>query len=1304
MSAFFDKFDAKARIGMWAALSAIALVAGWLILSRMASGPLSALMVAAILAAGGVSLQAEAWPSRPPAWANEFIEKWKKMRSRSTKSVAGKFAWNLGRSAIAGICMWLALSEFADVSGVLSKAMIFGFAFSAGFFGVGPSAWAGIVVFFLGHRLALMGLNVDFANPASRAALDRAWAGGGSMSWWWPIGMAAAAPIWILLAFVMKVLSKKLLDEMGEIRAAKEAKKKIDARRARLKQREEEEETDELIEARLAREAAERRVSSIARGKDGSLPQSDGAGGADDEDADEMSAVEKLMEEKNVGQLKRYITQAAALMQSEKDGLDTNTEARRSFDRVVQALDDSELARLRKGDLPGWETLEAYYNKLCGIEQTAMSGGDGDVVTIQREDAEAEGSRWSDDSVVPDVMDEMAAADAAHSPSAAVEEPDLSGGSEEAEEEDEPVGDILSEGNVPAPVHRRASDMNEIENMLASPKQKDSSFREGPDGTPEGEQELPTAGEINDALEGNGTVEENDVTDDPYSSIDRLGDNPDVISEDDDLDGFNEIEGDAAQPKVEADAELGEPVGSFDEPAEVPDEEDGSGDAEADEPTDDFDGLDDYLLEQDSADADADASFGPDGLIEDEEDEAGVETAGTAETASSPEVEEDADVNATAEPAVAGDVAGDETARVAAEDAAPEVEVVEAEAPAWEIKPALAAARIMMGKVDRDLVMKTIGMFKTAEEMGESVGLPAEEIESVFEAYQAKVDGAVEEKKLEAALDAEVLDGVRSGVAALEGMEWEADADLSKRAAVFIEAKEEEARAAEAKRLEEEERKRAEEEAERARLEEERRAEEEKKRREEEAAAQAEKEREEAEAEKARLAELEKDRMKFGIHLLSGQYGDELLSVGGDLFPDVETLATTLGVETYVVEKQFKTFEEKRIAKEKFDALYDAWKSQDLGLVLTLLDDTSDMEAYDDTENAIEDIKSWAESEKRRQEVAGLTEKVDKGNGPRGDDNQKKFIIKRCKTTDEQIDIIENQLPNALSIADSLAKARGAMGAAAPKSFLDEEDKAMMQAARLAAIVVAAERECKEYAMAFFPGDNGASGPKVWERIVKLAERSDGKAPKPTEDSSEGEAEAEAKPKFAQIAPAAHDGPKLRSFEELQKADVKAELAKIEVPVTHELDWYNREYRRKWASEFPDGFNGFQTNDEKGFFDVPVEGGVIRMRTMKSKMPVWAEHRPGHKAGDRVHLMEVEDGKAKFSTLDEAVFKNTVGGYFGGEEKILGVILVAPGISEEGIRTFDRMVKEVRGGPVIILNASLKEDDISAFLKRIKNA
>src|SRR3546814_9395013 len=68
-------------------------------------------------------------------------------------------------------------------------------------------------------------------------------------------------------------------------------------------------------------------------------------------------------------------------MNSGKIGSSADTQRRRAFDRVIEALSDSSLDHVRSSTWDGASDLLGYYNRLCGTVQEAMTGGDGEVVS-----------------------------------------------------------------------------------------------------------------------------------------------------------------------------------------------------------------------------------------------------------------------------------------------------------------------------------------------------------------------------------------------------------------------------------------------------------------------------------------------------------------------------------------------------------------------------------------------------------------------------------------------------------------------------------------------------------------------------------------------------------------------------------------------------------------------------------------------------------------------------------------------------------------------------------------------------------
>src|SRR3546814_18910209 len=71
--------------------------------------------------------------------------------------------------------------------------------------------------------------------------------------------------------------------------------------------------------------------------------------------------------------LRKYAAYARTVMNSEKIGISADTQSRREFDRVIEALSDSSLEHLRSSTWDGASDLLGYYNRLCGTVQYAMT-------------------------------------------------------------------------------------------------------------------------------------------------------------------------------------------------------------------------------------------------------------------------------------------------------------------------------------------------------------------------------------------------------------------------------------------------------------------------------------------------------------------------------------------------------------------------------------------------------------------------------------------------------------------------------------------------------------------------------------------------------------------------------------------------------------------------------------------------------------------------------------------------------------------------------------------------------------------
>lgn len=376
MGGLFSQFGPAQRVGFGLALFALSTLLSWLSLRFAVSGPWYGSSLTLFAAAASMTVGFSAWPDKLPAEVLVLKEKWDKAKARSTKSAQGRFVWNLGRSAMAGMIAYQVIP--VDINGGFMRfAFVAGFGISAGFFGARAMLWSGLLVFLIAHRTAVSGLNVDFSNPASREQLWIMWGQGASMSWWWAVGLGLCPLLWIGSSGLMVKLGNQISEELAERQAAAIAKKKIDARRERLRSQREAEASDPLSIASQETERAKKRASSVS-GKDIGIND---LSKSKDGDSKELRGVAKIEHDRNEILLRNYAAYARTVMNSEKIGISADTKSRRAFDRVIEALPDSSLAHLRSSSWDGASDLLGYYDRLCGTVHEAMTGGDGEIVS-----------------------------------------------------------------------------------------------------------------------------------------------------------------------------------------------------------------------------------------------------------------------------------------------------------------------------------------------------------------------------------------------------------------------------------------------------------------------------------------------------------------------------------------------------------------------------------------------------------------------------------------------------------------------------------------------------------------------------------------------------------------------------------------------------------------------------------------------------------------------------------------------------------------------------------------------------------
>src|SRR3546814_5439706 len=90
------------------------------------------------------------------------------------------------------------------------------------------------------------------------------WGQGASMSWWWAVGLGLCPLLWVGSSGLMVKLGRQISEEMAERQAAAIAKKKIDARRERLRSQRDADASDPVSLASQETERAKKRASSVS--------------------------------------------------------------------------------------------------------------------------------------------------------------------------------------------------------------------------------------------------------------------------------------------------------------------------------------------------------------------------------------------------------------------------------------------------------------------------------------------------------------------------------------------------------------------------------------------------------------------------------------------------------------------------------------------------------------------------------------------------------------------------------------------------------------------------------------------------------------------------------------------------------------------------------------------------------------------------------------------------------------------------------------------------------------------------------
>lgn len=1140
----------------------MALGFGWLVISRLALGPWPVILAAAMVAAVCVKGASGAWPSKLPAGLQSFAEKWDKGRSRSQKTVSGQLVWNLGRSVIAGFATYHALEAFSAVGGLVQAAIVFGFAISVGFFGLQAAIWAGIAVILAGHGLAMSKLQVDFSDPNSRSAMEIAWRRGANLSWWWAIGAAFAAPIWIGLSALLVHIGSRISDEIATRVAEASTKKKIEARRLRRREQIAQAAVDPVQSAVKAREDAQAKVDASARGENGSLPV-DGAAEQTghvqlaSEAAETPKGEQKVEQDKNKALLTRFIGFVQSIMHSEENDIDVTTPARRSFDRVVLALDDRQIDLLRSNVIEGSQLLVDYYNKLSGVEAIAISNGDGEIVTT---------------SAVPkDVLDEN---EKAHEDPdyetgfardhAGIQMPDR--GPDDVDDEDMP--DVLDQAE-PSPVYgRRAAAGLGAENaMLSETKAEESGIREGADGTPEGNDALPTR---DDAAE-------------EFASEDRFDSAASMDNDDD---------GDEPVPPVVA-----------------------AGNVNADHSDSGAKTADDAPDEQQSAESKA---------VSDEK-ASKIEEAATAATEGASEQ-------------LSG--VGDQELRD-------------------------AAGVILSGSYDRDFVIKTMEYFPAQSDLMTLLGMNEIVVGPAFGIYSKRVAGARLEVALEEFLEAGNADEVRRILAEIVNGEWPIDPGLNSRVEAWLEEQDRAAEGAESDRKAEETRK--------------------------------------AEEEAAKASKLASEQRKLATLIVVGAVDDDLLDLGDELFPNVETLAETLEVDVTHVEGPFSNFNKKRIAKKSIAALRAAWTDRDLLQVQKLLLSPEAFEAYPGYEEVLEGAKDWVRAEEESQRLLGLTDRVDESCDKADAATIRLFMRKQVKTTKEQAQLIDVEFPGALEVLMSFERVLAIQGDQASKAIRQERERAAAGAASLAKKILEGPETAKPYVLSFLDTKFLKDGEDAWGLVVRLAGVSD-----PLESSETEHAPESGDGSVTELNHVLEDEPAVLTSSDVQKLDPKAEISRMDFSSLKSAESYIRMFSLACQTYIGDDGADKPAMKREGLYFIMHLGksegdgaGKILIFASIERAPVWY-----HQETDTVYLVATKEENKVVAKNGQEFFENIRSMFAGdgGNDRVKGVVLMSPFLNKEGIKSFEPFIARFENDNLMLSNEHLPDNVFSDFVDRSKAA
>ena len=212
MDDFLKSLDWRIKAVLWIGCVAIAAMCAIASVRLAVEGPWWAVGLVAAVGAGLVSQEEKFWPKWPEKIQDKMIDKWRSVRSKSTKSAQGQLVWNLCRTAVIAFLAIELVSVFSEISGAAYWIVILSFSVSAGFFGFEAAFVGGLVAGLICHFGSGMATGIDFTNPAQREVFFTQWqAGARQLSWFWAFAIMATVPAWVGIAAGYKGAKTKIV-------------------------------------------------------------------------------------------------------------------------------------------------------------------------------------------------------------------------------------------------------------------------------------------------------------------------------------------------------------------------------------------------------------------------------------------------------------------------------------------------------------------------------------------------------------------------------------------------------------------------------------------------------------------------------------------------------------------------------------------------------------------------------------------------------------------------------------------------------------------------------------------------------------------------------------------------------------------------------------------------------------------------------------------------------------------------------------------------------------------------------------